>query len=188
VSKQHQNPKRTEELVGRRDNSSSPQSAGPGEVTENPLSRPTDQPSAVQVGADFNIQVTTASAFSGPLPHPTLFQAYEHTLPGAANRILEMAEKQQIHRHFQASQRLMLDGTRERRGQWMGFLIAVSAIVGGVTLIWLDKPILGFTTLFGAIASVVSLFVWSRRPRSSILSSDSPQSSTQPSDLPAPPG
>ena len=33
--------------------------------------------------------------YSGPIPDPSHFQGYENVLPGAANRILTMAEKQQ---------------------------------------------------------------------------------------------
>lgn len=36
--------------------------------------------------------------FSGPLPHPQTLRQYDEVLPGAAERILRMAEKQQDHR------------------------------------------------------------------------------------------
>ncbi len=109
-------------------------------------------------------------------------------MPGAADRLLAMAEKQQEHRHSQQSIRLTLDGARERRGQWMGFLVTVSGIIGGVTLIMFDKPVAGFTTLVGAIGSIVGLFVWSRRPRPDTLPADSPQDPSQQTRLPSPPG
>ena len=35
---------------------------------------------------------------SGPLPDPEDFKKYEEVLPGSANRIMEMAEKNQQHR------------------------------------------------------------------------------------------
>jgi len=35
---------------------------------------------------------------SGPLPHPEILSGYEKVLPGSADRILKMAEKQQDHR------------------------------------------------------------------------------------------
>lgn len=37
-------------------------------------------------------------SFNGPLPAPEDFQQYEQVLPGAADRILKMAEKQVAHR------------------------------------------------------------------------------------------
>ena len=36
--------------------------------------------------------------FSGPLPPPEHFEAYEKTLPGATDRIMTMTEKQVDHR------------------------------------------------------------------------------------------
>lgn len=36
--------------------------------------------------------------FSGPIPHPDIIEKYEQILPGAADRIISMAEKQASHR------------------------------------------------------------------------------------------
>lgn len=38
--------------------------------------------------------------FSGPIPPRSSFEGYERILPGAANRILSMAEKEQNHRIY----------------------------------------------------------------------------------------
>ncbi|MDE6052372.1 MAG: DUF2335 domain-containing protein [Lachnospiraceae bacterium] len=40
------------------------------------------------------------SEFSGPLPPPNIIKGYEDILPGSAERILAMAEKQSEHRQF----------------------------------------------------------------------------------------
>ena len=45
------------------------------------------------------IVVQRMEGFVGPLPHPEHFAHYDETLPGAAERILRMAEKEQDHRH-----------------------------------------------------------------------------------------
>ena len=37
--------------------------------------------------------------YSGPIPEPDTFRRYEEVLPGAADRILIMAEKEQNSRH-----------------------------------------------------------------------------------------
>jgi uncharacterized membrane protein len=36
--------------------------------------------------------------FSGPIPHPNILESYNRILPGAAERILSMAEEEQKHR------------------------------------------------------------------------------------------
>lgn len=38
-------------------------------------------------------------SYSGPLPPAVEFDRYEKTCPGAAERILSLAEKESIHRH-----------------------------------------------------------------------------------------
>ena len=38
------------------------------------------------------------SEFSGPIPPPNIIKGYEEVLPGSADRILAMAEKQSNHR------------------------------------------------------------------------------------------
>lgn len=42
--------------------------------------------------------------FSGPIPHPKHVEGYEKIEPGAANRIISMAEKQQDH-HIEMEKR-----------------------------------------------------------------------------------
>ena len=71
-------------------------------------------------------------AFSGPLPHPDHFAAYQRTLPGAADRILALTEQQTAHRQRQEERNLEADVEARRRGQWFAFLIAaVSLGMGG---------------------------------------------------------
>lgn len=42
-----------------------------------------------------------AEQYAGPLPHPRHFKQFDDTVPGAGNRILAMAEREQKHRHRQ---------------------------------------------------------------------------------------
>ncbi len=46
--------------------------------------------------------VSVASQYSGPLPHPDHFDRYDQVLPGAADRILSMAENEGKQRRFRA--------------------------------------------------------------------------------------
>ena len=112
------------------------------------------------------VQVTHAQSFEfsvGPLPHPQLYGEYENILTGAADRIMKMAENAQGHLHRQQSTRLDADISLELRGQWMGFLVVVVALIGGMILIAFDKTLEGVTAAVGAIGGLAGLFVWSRR-------------------------
>ena len=135
------------------------------------------------------VQVThqqSVEVSSGPLPPPSFFRTYEDTLPGAAHRILTMAEKQQEHRHVQQSVRLASDASREARGQWMAFAIVIVAIGGGFALIFSGRPVEGVTTALGAIGGVEGLFMLSRRKRPSAEPPDS-QDPREGQIVPAPP-
>ncbi len=53
------------------------------------------------------IRIQKAETFQGPLPKPSDFAQYDAVLPGAAERIIAMAEKQAIHR--QSLERKVID-------------------------------------------------------------------------------
>lgn len=89
---------------------------------------------SAQNNPETGIQVTKSlQAFSGPLPHPTILREYEDILPGCAERILVMAEQEQIKRH----ERIEKDSTtllaHSDRGQRFAFIICLVALsISGV--------------------------------------------------------
>jgi uncharacterized membrane protein len=100
---------------------------------------------------------------TGPIPAPGEIGEYERILPGSADRIIKMAEKEQDHRH-----QLQLRGQRHRVGitfvgQLFAFLIGISGIAGGVYLVKADKPITGFGVFFASLAAIMGVFFYSRR-------------------------
>ena len=88
------------------------------------------------------------SAYSGPLPPPPMYSEYEAVLPGSADRILAMAEKEQAIRHEWEGRAQRLSA----RGQWLGFIIAL-ACVGGAVLLgltgheWIAAVFAGFASI-----------------------------------------
>lgn len=60
------------------------------------------------------------SEFSGPIPPPSIIKDYEEILPGAADRIISMAERQATHR--QEMERRMIEA--EARDSFLGILFA----------------------------------------------------------------
>lgn len=66
--------------------------------------------------------------FSGPLPAPEDFKAYQNVMADAPERILTMAEKQMAHR-FECEKKIIDSRIRESRiGQIMAFIIAIFSI------------------------------------------------------------
>lgn len=75
--------------------------------------------------------------FSGPMPHPKHFQEYEDILPGAAERILSMAENAQDHNRQMEGKIVEAQIRDQKRGMYVGFaalmvIIGVAAVLAAV--------------------------------------------------------
>lgn len=106
--------------------------------------------------------VRAVELYSGPIPPASELTKYESVLPGAADRILGMAEKQAQHRHKMEDKMLDASIAAERAGQIFGFAIFGLAIVAGFILIMLGKDVAGLVSLVIAIGSIIGLFVYTR--------------------------
>ena len=68
--------------------------------------------------------------FSGPIPPASEVKQYEEALPGSGDRILAMAEKQGEHRR-----------KLEVRAQIAGWILMLTALLGGIFLLAIGKPV-----------------------------------------------
>jgi len=71
-------------------------------------------------------------AYRGPLPDPDMLRGFEEVLPGAADRIIKMAEEESKHRHTISSRDLTQGFILNIVGQVFALLIALGGIGGGV--------------------------------------------------------
>lgn len=131
------------------------------------------------VGQHEEISVVQSVSWSGPLPSPSDFQRYEETLPGAANRILEIVERQQSHQHSQ--ERMMLEqsgiildierkaATSDSRRAYLGIVsgltISLLTIGGGIYLIANGQEWAGLTLAGINLTGLVGVFVYGARSR-----------------------
>lgn len=74
--------------------------------------------------------------FSGPLPPPSYLREYETTIPGAGDRIISMAEREQQHRHDW--ERSALSNTTI--GLCFGFFIALALVGAEYIRSWSVSP------------------------------------------------
>lgn len=86
--------------------------------------------------------------YSGPLPAPSAFGQYDKVLPGAAERILKMAEQEQNHRHEVDNKQLYMLSRDSLVGIIAGMGLGVCALVAGV-LVAMNVPNTGGTILGG---------------------------------------
>jgi uncharacterized membrane protein len=126
---------------------------------DNPI--PSDQPVSGQVLAPTSPQNKTI-AFAGPLPPPSILAAYEQILPGAAERIIRIAEDEAVHQRSMEQFAAKQQFTENRVGQVFGLSIGIFGL--------LISGILGYTghdTVAGviggtALGSLVTVFVVGR--------------------------
>jgi uncharacterized membrane protein len=97
--------------------------------------------------------------YSAPLPEAKQFASYEYTLPGAANRILNMAETQSVHRQNLERFEVHANHARAIMGLVCAFLICLSGIGGSVYLIILNKSIEGSLLGLTTFASIIGAFI-----------------------------
>ena len=91
--------------------------------------------------------------FQGPLPSPDSFAAYERVLPGAADRILKMAESQSGHRQGLESRALWGDLIKAMMGTVLAYITFAGAMAGAVYLLANDKPLYGLAALVAALGA-----------------------------------
>lgn len=105
----------------------------------------------------------------GPLPAPQILAEYENLLPGAAERILAMAEANAA--HSMEMEKKLLEAqiadaqethTDTRRGQWGGiFSVAAAFALAGLAL-YCGHPTVAGTICSVTILSLVTVFVTGR--------------------------
>lgn len=103
-----------------------------------------------------NIETT---AYQGPLPPPIYLDAYNKVLPGAADRIIAMAEKQLNERTQKEMLALKLPYQLASRGQILGFLLAFACLVLTGFLAFTGHDTVAGVIGGGTIVSLAVIFV-----------------------------
>lgn len=104
-------------------------------------------------------------SFSGPLPHPDILQGYKDVVPGAAERILAMAEKQAEHRQKIESKVINKQLAQTSLGQWFAFILTIVCIAVGTYLAVNNFTIIAGIIFSSTILGLISVFVLGKRPR-----------------------
>ena len=101
-------------------------------------------------------------SYRGPLPRPEDLAEYEKTVPGAAERIIAMAERQAEHR--QALERVVVEGgaRNAHQGLWLGFIISLVVLGLGTTLVLTGHEVVGATVMALDVVSLAGVFVFGR--------------------------
>jgi uncharacterized membrane protein len=97
--------------------------------------------------------------YSVPLPPASEFERYEKVMPGAAERVLALAEREAEHRHKIEDKAIKLSGV----GQVSALVVSVLSL-GAVGLsIYFSQPVASIAPAIIAITGLASLFVSKNR-------------------------
>jgi len=95
----------------------------------------------------------------GPLPSASALQKYNQIVPGAADRIIVMAENQAEHRMGLEKAVIKADISRSRAGLIVGSALSFTIVCFGFVLILLDKDSTGFTLIIADLAVLAGVFI-----------------------------
>ncbi len=101
--------------------------------------------------------------FSGPLPPPEALDRYNEIVPGAADRIIKLAEDQQKHRHQQEKTVIESNTQNATSGQRYAFWLAVLVIASANVFAYAGWPIWAFVLIVYGITALASVFLVGKR-------------------------
>ena len=125
-------------------------------MSDRPDDAETTDPEIVEAaGADDRVtrieQRSFEATFASPLPPPQFLDAYESTLPGAADRILSLTEREARHRHEMVSQ---LVSAEVHQTRWVPRYIVTLALV---TMVFAVVALLAGYPVAGTLIAVLDL-------------------------------
>ena len=104
-------------------------------------------------------RIEVSQTHSGPIPHPVILAGYGKINKHFPNRVIEMAEKEQNSRHVFTEKFLNNDKLYTVLGIVFGFIIAMTAMIGGIYLTAIGKNVTGFSAIIGSLAALVAVFI-----------------------------
>jgi len=127
-----------------------------------------DEPVAPSRLAEILAEVVTVEVrkFQGPLPPPDVMLEYERAQPGLITLITDRAGKEQDFRHAMTRQvqdredkKLFHLALKTYLGQGLAFILAITAIGGGIWLLANGHKSEGLGTIITAVATLAVVFV-----------------------------
>lgn len=90
--------------------------------------------------------------YQGDLPHPKILEGYNNLYPDAAKRIIENGIKESEHRRRIEDEFLKKQFSERKRGQWLGFILAIFILSIGGLLISMGHTIIG--SIFSGVTTL----------------------------------
>lgn len=110
------------------------------------------------------------SEFSGPIPPPNMIKGYEAILPGAADRIITMAEKQSSHRQEMERKIISTESRDSLLGIFFAFMLGIGCIAASIVIVVLVPENAGAISSsalgIAGMGTIIGTFIKSTRSNS----------------------
>ena len=109
--------------------------------------------------------VTALAHYSGPFPPAAELEHYESICPGFTEKLMERYVAQSNHR-MELETKVVESGIRNSaRGQVFAFILALTTILIGSVLLYLNKDIAGIVAILGALGALVGVFIYGNKSK-----------------------
>ncbi|MDA8409380.1 MAG: DUF2335 domain-containing protein [Treponema sp.] len=106
-----------------------------------------------------------AVSYSGPLPPAAEFERYNAAVPGAAERILAMAEKEAEHRHGAEDLLVQEEVRASKTGQLFAFALGIGSLAVVAVSLFLNSPLGAIAPGIIALTSLATALAGARKPK-----------------------
>lgn len=113
----------------------------------------------LEILKSFSVTMIQEKTHFGPLPDSESLVEYNSVIPNGADRIMNMAEKQQQHRISIESKVIKSQSIQSFLGQIFGLIIGLVGIISGTYLASIGATTVGGIIAGGTVVSLVSVFV-----------------------------
>jgi len=135
--------------------------------------QPPLQPKPGQMGMQ-GVQIQ-AMLHQGPLPPPDILLAYNAAVPGAAQRIIAMAEDQNRHRMALETTVIPNREKNAARGQHYALVIALAAISAAVYCARINQPMIGTAVVGPTLCGLIYAFITGKQKQEKELEQKRPR-------------
>lgn len=101
--------------------------------------------------------------YSAPLPISSEYRGYDEVLPGSANRIMSMAEKEQSHSFGIENREQLLYYAAKFTGQTLVACVSLAVVFSGVYLIVNGHDIVGMGAIVGSLAVYAGTVIYGKK-------------------------
>ena len=128
-----------------------------------------DKPAVPESSKQNVISETTTTSFQhytrreGPIPSPLEMAKYEEIIPGAAERILAMAERQAKHRQNLESTVVKRSVQDQRLGIIFAFAITITTLAVAALCVSWGHEIVGAIIGTSGVGSIITAFIYGTR-------------------------